>query len=141
MESEGVVLSPSSVSQMLSSPSESRVEEIFAPNEVVVNSPLDELIREVSVSPTEELSEPKSTMLNVSLLNPVLESTQVLNQPKKRTKKDINPTVKKKPLVIDNVNKLKPVSSTRPYVIKIEPAGDDPPVISIPEMNFLESEE
>lgn len=39
-----MVLSPSSVSQMLSSPGGSTVEEVFAPNEIIMNSPLDDLI-------------------------------------------------------------------------------------------------
>lgn len=137
VESEGVVLSPSSVSQMLSSPCDSIVEEIFAPNEIGMNSPLDELIREVSVSPTEELLRQNSSRVNVSSYNPAMETSKpTSNEPKKRQKKDINPTKKKKKLVNNN---HKSKSSTMPYVIKIEPTrDDDPPVISIPDVDFIE---
>lgn len=134
VESECEVLSPSSVSQMLSSPSSSVIEEVFAPNEVFINSPLDDLIREVSVSPTEELLKPTLTVNS--------EKSKVTNNKfTKRTKKDINQSSKKKKQVVtNNVYKLKPVSSSIPYTIKVEPSGDDPPVISIPDMDFLEPE-
>lgn len=138
VEPEGVVLSPSSVSQMLSSPGGSTVEEIFAPNEIIMNSPLDDLIREVSVSPTEELLEPKTTIVTVPSSNP--ESKICNKTSKKRTKKDINPSKKRKTTIVDNVQNLKPISSAIPYIIKVEPMGDDPPVISIPDMDFVEPE-
>ncbi|XP_022174109.1 heat shock factor protein isoform X2 [Myzus persicae] len=141
VESEGVVLSPSSVSQMLSSPGGSTVEEIFAPNEIIMNSPLDDLIREVSVSPTEELLEPKTTIVTVSSPNKVTKTTQSSNKTsKKRTKKDINPPKKKKATLADNVQTPKPVPPATPYIIKVEPMGNDPPVISIPDMDFVEPE-
>lgn len=138
VESEGVVLSPSSVSQMLNSPSASKVEEVFASNEAVLNSPLDELIREVSVSPTEELSVPKSIIDSATSSYPITES---FNVPKKRTKKENNSTVIKKPKFVDNVSKFKSMPVKKPLIIKIDPDGDDPPVISIPEVNPLESNE
>ncbi|XP_029343951.1 heat shock factor protein isoform X3 [Acyrthosiphon pisum] len=144
VESEGVVLSPSSVSQMLSSPGGSTIEEIFAPNDIILNSPLDDLIREVSVSPTEELSEPKTTIVTVSPPNTVTKTTTTSNKTsnsKKRTKKDIiKPLKKKKTTLVDNVETLKPVHSSVPYIIKVEPMGNDPPVISIPDMDFIEPE-
>lgn len=133
-----MVLSPSSVSQMLSSPGGSTVEEIFAPNEIIMNSPLDDLIREVSVSPTEELLEPKTTIVTVPSSNPETKTSNKTS--KKRTKKDINPSKKRKTTVVDNVQNLKPISSAVPYTIKVEPMGDDPPVISIPDMDFVEPE-
>lgn len=128
---------------MLSSPGGSTIEEIFAPNDIILNSPLDDLIREVSVSPTEELSEPKTTIVTVSSPNPVTKTTTTSNKTsnsKKRTKKDINPTKKKKTTLTDNVQTLKPVPSSVPYIIKVEPMGNDPPVISIPDMDFIEPE-
>lgn len=135
-----MVLSPSSVSQMLSSPGGSTVEEIFAPNEIM-NSPLDDLIREVSVSPTEELLEAKTTIVTVPSSNPETKTTKTSNKTsKKRTKKDINSSKKRKTTIVDNVQNLKPTSSAVPYVIKVEPMGDDPPVISIPDMDFVEPE-
>lgn len=138
VEPEGIVLSPSSVSQMLSSPGDSIVEEIFAPNEVVINSPLDELIREVSISPTEELIKPNSTMVNVSSSNLATEtSNSVGDKSKKRVKKDVNLTKKKKRMLVNNNNKSK--SSNTPFIIKMEPSGNnDPPVISIPDMDIPE---
>ncbi|XP_027847818.1 heat shock factor protein isoform X2 [Aphis gossypii] len=141
VEPEGVVLSPSSVSQMLSSPGGSTVEEIFAPNEIIMNSPLDDLIREVSVSPTEELLEPKTTIVTVPSSNPETKINKTSNKTsKKRTKKDINPSKKRKTTIVDNVQDLKSTSSAVPYVIKVEPMGDDPPVISIPDIDFVEPE-
>lgn len=143
VESEGVVLSPSSVSQMLSSPGGSTVEEIFAPNEIIMNSPLDDLIREVSVSPTEELLEPKTTIVTVSSPNPVTKTTKTSNKTsKKRTKKDTNPLKKKKTTLADNIHvqTQKSMTPAAPYIIKVEPMGDDPPVISIPDMDFIEPE-
>lgn len=138
-----MVLSPSSVSQMLSSPGGSTIEEIFAPNDIM-NSPLDDLIREVSVSPTEELLDPKTTIVTVSSANPVTKTTKTTKTSnetsKKRTKKDINPSKKKKTTHADNVQTLKPLPSSVPYVIKVEPMGDDPPVISIPDMDFIDPE-
>jgi len=123
---------------MLSSPGGSTVEEIFAPNEIIMNSPLDDLIREVSVSPTEELLEPKTTIVTVPSSNPETKTSNKTS--KKRTKKDINPSKKRKTTVVDNVQNLKPISSAVPYTIKVEPMGDDPPVISIPDMDFVEPE-
>ncbi|XP_060851352.1 heat shock factor protein isoform X2 [Rhopalosiphum padi] len=141
VEPEGVVLSPSSVSQMLSSPGGSTVEEVFAPNEIIMNSPLDDLIREVSVSPTEELFEPKTTIVTVPSFNPVTKINKTSNKiSKKRTKKDINPSKKKKINIADNVQNQEPTPSAVPYIIKVEPMGDDPPVISIPDMDFVEPE-
>ncbi|KAL4119303.1 hypothetical protein QTP88_012128 [Uroleucon formosanum] len=141
VESEGVVLSPSSVSQMLSSPGGSTVEEIFAPNDIMLSSPLEDLIREVSVSPTEELLEPKTTIVTVSSPNPVTQTSKTSNKPsKKRTKKDINFTKKKKTTLVDNVQTQQHVPSSVPYIIKVEPMGDDPPVISIPDMDFTDPE-
>ncbi|KAL5237230.1 hypothetical protein ACI65C_004640 [Semiaphis heraclei] len=145
VEPEGVVLSPSSVSQMLSSPGGSTIEEIFAPNEITMNSPLDDLIREVSVSPTEELLEPKTTVVTVSSSNPVTtrtatKTTTSNKASKKRTKKDTNPLKKKKKTLPDSVQTSKPTSSAVPYVIKVEPMGNDPPVISIPDIDFVEPE-
>ncbi|VVC26978.1 Hypothetical protein CINCED_3A002784 [Cinara cedri] len=137
--SEGIVLSPRSVSQMLISPDGSTVEEIFTPNDIMIDSPLNDLIREVSVSPTEELLETKPIVVTVSPPDSNLKSETTKtpkttksnnNLSKKRAKKDINPTKKKKT-----------VSSATPYTIKVESsANNDPPVISIPEMDFLDSE-
>jgi len=125
---------------MLSSPGGSTIEEIFAPNEIIMTSPLDDLIREVSVSPTEELLEPK-TVVTVSSSNPVTKTTITSNKiSKKRTKKDTNPLKKKKTTLADNVQPPKPKSPAIPYVIKVEPMGNDPPVISIPDMDFIEPE-
>lgn len=129
---------------MLSSPADSVVEEIFAPNEVVMNSPLDELIREVSISPTEELISPKSTMVNVSSSNPAPETNNPINdKAKKRVKKDVSLTKKKKRVMVNNNHKSK--ISNMPYcnissnIIKTEPTdNDDPPVISIPDMDMIE---
>lgn len=131
--SDSIVLSPSSVSQMLINPDGSTVEEIFAPNEIMIDSPLDDLIREVSVSPTEELLETQPIMVTVCPPNSNLKKTKSNSKPsKKRTKKDIN----KKP-----TKKIKSEDPVLPYIIKVEPSGDDdPPVISIPEMDFLEPE-
>lgn len=126
---------------MLSSPGGSTVEEIFAPNEIIMNSPLDDLIREVSVSPTEELLEPKTTIVTVPSSNPETKINKTSNKTsKKRTKKDINPSKKRKTTIVDNVQDLKSTSSAVPYVIKVEPMGDDPPVISIPDIDFVEPE-
>uniref|UniRef100_A0A2S2NDS1 Heat shock factor protein n=2 Tax=Schizaphis graminum TaxID=13262 RepID=A0A2S2NDS1_SCHGA len=141
VEPEDVVLSPSSVSQMLSSPGGSTVEEIFAPNEIIMNSPLDDLIREVSVSPTEELFEPKTTIVTVPSSNPITKTNKTTKKiSKKRTKTDINPSKKKKINIADNVQNQEPTPSAVPYIIKVEPMGDDPPVISIPDMDFIEPE-
>lgn len=129
---------------MFNSPSGSIIEDIFPSNEIVMNSPLDELIREVSVSPTEELLEPQSDIVTVSSLNPEVETAELINNLSiKRGKKDINPTKKKMKIIpVDkNVNQFKPKFSAKPYVIKVEPSsGDDPPVISIPEMDLTEPE-
>jgi len=129
---------------MLSSPGGSTIEEIFAPNDIIMNSPLDDLIREVSVSPTEELLNPKTTIVTVSSTNPVTKTTKATKTSnktsKKRTKKDINPSKKKKTTLADNVQTVQPLPSSVPYVIKVEPMGDDPPVISIPDMDFIEPE-
>jgi len=128
---------------MLTSPGGSTIEEIFAPNDIILNSPLDDLIREVSVSPTEELLEPKTTIVTVSSSNPETKTTTTSNKTsnsKKRTKKDINPAKKKKTTLADNVQTLKPLPSSAPYIIKVEPMGNDPPVISIPDMDFIEPE-
>jgi len=126
---------------MLSSPGGSTFEEIFAPNEIIMNTPLDDLIREVSVSPTEELLEPKTTIVTVPPPNPVTKTTKSSNKTsKKRTKKDNNPSKKKKTTLADNVQTLKPVPPAAQYVIKVEPMGNDPPVISIPDMDFVEPE-
>lgn len=116
---------------MLVNPDGSTVEEIFAPNEIMIDSPLNDLIREVSVSPTEELLETKPIMVTVCPPNSNLKTTKSnSNLTKKRTKKVNNPTKKKKL-----------VHPTIPYTIKVEPSGDDdPPVISIPEMDFLKPE-
>lgn len=122
---------------MLSSPSSSTIEEIFAPNEIIINSPLDELIREVSVSPTEELLAPEPNVVTISSSNPIKKTTNLL---KKKTNEDINPTKKKKPMINYSVNKPKNLPSGVPYIIKMEPMEDDPPVISIPEMDFIEPE-
>lgn len=138
VEPEGVVLSPSSVSQMLCSPDGSTIEEVIAPHEFIMNSPLDDLIREVSVSPTEELLGPESTMITVPLPNTVKETTKNTLS-KKKAKKDINPTMKKKTMFNKNVDKVKPIHSM-PYTIKLEPTENDPPVISIPDMDFIEPE-
>lgn len=139
VEAEGVVLSPYNVSQMLGSPGGSIVEEIFAPNEIPINSPLDQLIREVSVSPIEELLDSNSTRATVSLSNNEMESTkQTKKSNKKNAKTDINPKRKKKSTLVD-VDKLKPVPKSvpyTPYIIKMESSENDPPVISIPEMDF-----
>lgn len=142
VESEGVVLSPSSVSQMLCSPGGSTIEEVFAPHDIM-NSPLDDLIREVSVSPTEELLGPESTTITVPSLNPVEKITKKTNNlSKKKAKKDINPTMKKKPMLIQNDNEVKKSKHSMPYIIKVEPTeNDDPPVISIPDVDFIEPEE
>lgn len=120
---------------MLSSPSGSIIEEVFAPNEVFINSPLDDLIREVSVSPTEELSTPTLTV-------DTEKSKVTNNKSTKRTKADINQSSKKKKqvLVNSNVYKLKHEPHSVPYTIKVEPSGDDPPVISIPDTDFFEPE-
>jgi len=125
---------------MLSSPGGSTVEEIFAPNEIPMNSPLDQLIREVSVSPIEELLDQNSTMATVLSSNNEMEFTkQTKKSNKKKAKTDINPKRKKKSTVVD-VDKLKPVSKSLPLIIKVEPSENDPPVISIPEMDFDEPE-
>lgn len=129
---------------MLSSPADSVVEEIFAPNEVVMNSPLDKLIREVSISPTEELITPKSNVINVSSSNLAMETSNSINyKSKKRVKKDVSLAKKKKQMLVNNNHKSK--SSNIPYcnissdIIKMEPTeDDDPPVISIPDMDMLE---
>lgn len=126
---------------MLSSPGGSTVEEIFAPNDIMLSSPLEDLIREVSVSPTEELLEPKTTIVTVSSPNPVTQTSKTSNKPsKKRTKKDINFTKNKKTTLVDNVQTQQHVPSSVPYIIKVEPMGDDPPVISIPDMDFTDPE-
>lgn len=111
----------------------STVEDIFAPNEIMIDSPLDDLIREVSVSPTEELLETQPIMVTVRPPNSKLKKTKSNSKPsKKRTKKNTN----KKP-----IKKIKPENPVTPYTIKVEPSGDDdPPVISIPEMDFIEPE-
>lgn len=141
IDSEGVVLSPSSVSQMLSSPGCSTVEEIFVPNEIVMNSPLDKLIREVSVSPTEELLEPNSTVETVLLSNPAMElNKQTNNLKKKKAITDINPSKKKKQMFNKDVFQLKSAPQSVPFLIKVEPKENDPPVISIPEMDFIDPE-
>lgn len=138
MESEGVVLSPSSVSQMLKSPQSSRVEEVFDPNEIIMNSPFEELIREVSISPTEELVE---SNLTTGLLSDQKSMTtqHTNNASKKRSRKDNLPRKKQKLILADKVHSLKPMTSV-PYVVKIEPQGKDPPVISIPDMDIIEPE-
>lgn len=119
---------------MLCSPDGSTIEEVFAPHEIIMNSPLDDLIREVSVSPTEELLGPESTMNTITLPNTVKETTKNTNNlSKKKAKKDINPTMKKKAMLIKNVDSM-------PYTIKVEPTENDPPVISIPDMDFIEPE-
>lgn len=124
---------------MLSSPGCSTVEEIFVPNEIVMNSPLDELIREVSVSPTEELLEPNSTIETVFSSNPEMELNEKTK--KKKAKTDINPSKKKKQMYNKDVFKLKSMpQSAVPFLIKVEPKENDPPVISIPEMDFIEPE-
>jgi len=126
---------------MLHSPSNSTVEEMFAPYEITTDSPLDDLIREVSVSPTEELLEPEPTVITDSSSNLFKETPIQPNNPsKRRSNNDINPTIKKKSIPIVNVHQLKPESSTMPYIIKVEPSGDDPPVISIPDLDFIEPE-
>lgn len=126
---------------MLSSPGCSAVEEIFVPNEIVMNSPLDELIREVSVSPTEELLEPNSTIETVLSPNPVMElNEQTNNLKKKKGKTDINPSKKKKQIFNKDVYQLKSVPQSVPFLIKVEPTENDPPVISIPEMDFIDPE-
>lgn len=126
---------------MLHSPRNSTVEEIFAPYEIVTDSPLDDLIREVSVSPTEELLAPESIIISDSSSDLFKKSTKETNNlSKRKAKKDINPTKKLKSMPINNVNKLKPVSRTMPCIIKTEPSENDPPVISIPDMDFIEPE-
>lgn len=122
---------------MLKSPSSSTIEEIFAPNEIVINSPLDELIREVSVSPTEELLASEPNVVTIPSSNQIKKSN---NLPKKKANEDINPAKKKKPMINYSVSKSKNVSSGVPFIIKMEPMENDPPVISIPEMDFLEPE-
>lgn len=123
---------------MLSSPGSS-IDEMFAPNEIILNSPFDDLIREVSVSPTEELL--GSTSTTVTSPNPVKKTTTTSNKKsRKRTKKNITPSKKKKTTFANNVQNLKPVPTAEPYIIKVEPMGNDPPVISIPDMDFLEPE-
>lgn len=136
-----MVLSPSSASQMFNSPSSSTIEDIFPSNEIIINSPLDDLIREVSVSPTEELLEPKSTIVTVSSSKPKNETHELIkNLNTKRSKKDINPTKKKTKSKLDdeNIYQFKPVTSAKPYIIKIKPSGNDPPVISIPDIDLNE---
>ncbi|XP_025408332.1 heat shock factor protein isoform X2 [Sipha flava] len=138
IESEGVVLSPSSVSQMLKSPDDSTVEEVFAPNEIIMNSPFEELIREVSISPTEELLKPNLT--TDSSKDQKLKITKQTNYaPKKRTRKDNYPKKKQKFTLVDNGDNLKPINSPLSY-IKIEPQEKDLPVISIPDMDIIEPE-
>lgn len=123
---------------MLKSPDESTIEEVFAPNEIIMNSPFEELIREVSISPTEELLEPNLTTDSSS--DQKLKTTkQTSDAPKKRTRKDNYPKKKQKLTLADNVHKFKPINSSIPY-IKIEPQGKDPPVISIPDMDIVEPE-
>lgn len=126
---------------MLHSPSNSTVEEQFTPYEIVTNSPLDDLIREVSVSPTEELLEKKTkTIIDNSSLNLLKKSTkQTNNQCKRKAKNNINPSKKKKSISFENVQKLKPKSNITQY-IKMEPFEDDLPVISIPDTDFVEPE-
>ncbi|XP_050422059.1 heat shock factor protein isoform X2 [Adelges cooleyi] len=140
VEPEGMVLSPSNMSQMLSSPCSSTAEEVFAPNEITISSPLDDLIREVSVSPTEELLEPKSAFVPIVPAKPAAlkPANETLKAPGKRTKQ--NTTAKKKTNKFNDSNSFDIGSSVKPYIIKVEPKGNDPPVISIPEMSFEEPE-
>lgn len=136
---------------MFNSPSDSVVEDIFPStvddnfpsNEIIINSPLDELIREVSVSPTEELLESQPNTVDSSSLNPDMDQAKLIdNLCIKRGKQDNNPTKKKMKIMPSeqNVNKFKPKSSTKPYIIKVESSENDLPVISIPEMDFTEPE-
>lgn len=125
---------------MLKSPDNSTVEEVFTSNEIIMNSPFEELIREVSISPTEELLEPKLTS-NSSSDHKQKTTKHTTDASKKRIMKDNYPSKKQKlNILTDKVHNLKPTSSSVPYIIKIEPQEKDLPVISIPDMDIVEPE-
>ncbi|XP_050541657.1 heat shock factor protein isoform X2 [Daktulosphaira vitifoliae] len=136
VEPEDVVLSPSSVSQILSSPRSSIAEEVLLPNEVIANSPLDDLIREVSVSPTDDLLEPKSTFIPISSSTSIPDTAPLFNSSGKRTKHDSS--IKKKPHISNETKSFKVESLRNPYIVNVETDGNNPPVISIPDTEVLD---